>query len=67
MNTTTTHKFDEQGKAEYAEEIHRRWEAGVLETGEAVYLLAILEYVDEDGIIPTWITEEWEGAEGVTG
>jgi hypothetical protein len=58
--SVTTHRFDEQGKAEYAEEIRKRWESGVLETGEAIYLLAILEYVDEDGTIPTWITERWD-------
>lgn len=57
--TATAHKFDEQGKAEYAAEVHKRWEAGVLDTDEALELLMILEFVDENGTIPTWITEAW--------
>ncbi|MGP9734649.1 hypothetical protein ACT3SQ_08850 [Brachybacterium sp. AOP42-C2-15] len=55
MSTTTAkekamgHKFDEQGKAEYAEEIRKRWESGVLTGEEAVTLLTMLELADEDG------------------
>lgn len=43
------HRFDEQGKAEYAEQIRRRWESGVLTGEEAVTLLTMLELADEDG------------------
>ena len=45
----TVHRFDEQGKAEYAEEIRKRWEAGVLDDEEAVWVLIALELADEDG------------------